>query len=198
MPVKQSELAELVGKNILVQEEDESQPEGYREVAGRCAAATQKDGIVLRLRGRTHIIPMEKVIDIIPEGKSRKIILLQVGPVQEGAMRQHLLDRHGFTMARVEAMTEDLALLEHAQVDHDGHGHRHTPRNRTAPTELRRASLPVVTEEDVRQHLASRHGIPVDVAKLMDMNVAMTTHGRLHFTPLGHYHPDSPIQGKEG
>lgn len=193
MPVKQSELAELVGKNILVQEEDDAQPEGYREVAGRCAAATAKDGIVLRLRGRTHIIPMEKVIDIIPEGKSRKIVILQVGPVQEGGMRQHLLDRHGFSMARIEAMTEEAALLEHARIDHEGYAHRHTPRQRTAPVELRRAALPAVAEEDIRQHLASRHGVPVDVAKLMEMSAAMATHDKLHYTPLGHYHPDSPL-----
>lgn len=195
MPVKLSEFPSLIGRNILVQEEDESQPEGYREVAGKCAAATAKDGIVLRLRGRTHIIPTDKIIDIIPEGKSRKMSIHQVGPVQEGGMRQHLLDRHGYTLPRVEAMTEELALVEHALISHEGLGHRHTPRQRTAPVELRSILIPSMTEEDIRQHLASRHGVPVDVAKLMEISVAMSTHEKLHYSPLGHYHPDGPIKG---
>ena len=43
--------------------------------------------------------------------------------------RHHLLDRHGYELAAINAMTDEAAFREHEMLDHDRLGHYHTQQS---------------------------------------------------------------------
>lgn len=86
--------------------------------------------ILLKLKGRTNseLIEVDEIEDIqfAPE-KAKELKAKTLTPVKFGSVRQHLLDRHGYTLEQVNAMTEEDAFELHRSIDHKAQelGHVH-------------------------------------------------------------------------
>jgi hypothetical protein len=99
------------------------------EVEGTAQAANEL-GILLKPKGRTNLDLIEAAdiedIKLAPE-PDKKLAAKTLKDVELGNAKQHLLDRHGLTLADVNALTEESAFSYHSTLDHKaldlGHVH---------------------------------------------------------------------------
>ena len=125
MTVATQDLASYEGKSIIltVANDDGS----AREVTGKVEAASEA-GMAFREKGKRDVelvMPNEIVeIALAPE-KPKKINQKKLKPISDERMRQHLADRHGFTLEEVNGMTDSEAVELHDNIDHSNLGHRH-------------------------------------------------------------------------
>lgn len=145
MPIKVSEIVDLVEHNVVVQVdlEGDDSDETYREVTGRLLAAGPQ-GVVVQSKTTTEIIVFADILDIEEvEVRSGKVIRRMVAALKPSsrnklavrildevemiAARQHLADRHAYPMNLLAGTTDEMALAIHAGLDHSNLGHIHAP-----------------------------------------------------------------------
>lgn len=145
MPIKMSDLADLINKVVTVQIDisNTSEDEDFREITGKLLAATSK-GIVVQTRSNTEIIELSALLDVEEAAKRptlhivrRWIKTVTLGTptgvvvkrwIEEAAMpsvRQHLTDRHGVPLDLIKALSPEAAMTMHQGIDHSLLGHEH-------------------------------------------------------------------------
>jgi hypothetical protein len=125
MGITTSELPNLIGKVLVVQVTVVGQDdEDYREVRGKCLVANDA-GLVIQTRSRSEMIKMAEVIDVDVEPKVKRLTHRWLGEIDDDAVRQHLLDRHGMPYDLIKSLDERTAVGLHDKINHAQLGHRH-------------------------------------------------------------------------
>jgi hypothetical protein len=86
-------------------------------------------GVMFKPKGssKTDIIEGSNIVEVrLAPAKPKKLTVKKLKPIAVGQVRQHLVDRHGYTIADIEKMGEAEAAKFHDELDHSGLGHRHT------------------------------------------------------------------------
>lgn len=109
------------------------------EVEGTAQAANSV-GILLKPKGKTTIdiielAQIESVRYVADKPKSLAAKVLK--PVEFGQARNHLLERHGYTLTQINDMDEQAAFDAHNAIDHKASdlGHVHGDKNKTERAE---------------------------------------------------------------
>jgi len=128
----------FTGKKIVVVHKvdgkvDAEESEGTAEVGN-------EGGILFKPKGKTQLVLLEagNIIEVrFVEDKPKNLARKVLKPVQFGQARNHLLERHGYTLAAVNALTEQSAFDEHEQIDHEAQdlGHVHGDKEATPRAE---------------------------------------------------------------
>lgn len=125
MGITTSELPNLIGKILVVQVTVVGvDDEDYREVRGKCLVANAA-GLVIQTRSRSEMVNMADVIDVDIEPKMKRLTRRWLGEIEDDAVRQHLLDRHGMPFDLIKSMDVHMAVALHDKINHQPLGHRH-------------------------------------------------------------------------
>lgn len=85
-------------------------------------------GIVFKPKGASKgsIVPAAKLGDIeeVVAGP-KKLRGRTIPQVHDGKYREHLIERHGYKITEIQAMSEDEAKAFHQSIDHSDLGHKH-------------------------------------------------------------------------
>lgn len=109
--------------------------------------AASTDVILVRPKGRTSqlLIDVPTLESISLDDDAIKDVRQRtLRPVKLGDARQHLADRHGWTLFRVNRLTEETAFAEHEAANHDELSHCHKE-----PEEVKASEDTEATESDV-------------------------------------------------
>lgn len=132
MSVDPNTLAAFNGKNVTITlvGENAGTYEGKVEAASPIGVAFKPKG-----KGSWILDPTE--IDAIDASAViKKITRKSMLPASLENIRQHLVDRHGYEIAAIEAMTPDQALAWHnTDLDHSKLGHDHDAKPKAAEAE---------------------------------------------------------------
>ena len=97
------------------------------ELEGKIEAASEF-GIAFREKGKrdADLVELNQIEEVaaVPT-KPKKLVQKKLKPVSDSGVRQHLLDRHGYSRSAVNEMSEEQAVAEHNGIDHSDLGHRH-------------------------------------------------------------------------
>jgi hypothetical protein len=109
------------------------------EIEGTVLAA-QPEMLMVKPKGKTQatLIPTGEIAEIDFASESAKAIARKtLKPVEYGQARSHLLERHGFKLARVNKLSEKEAFELHKEIDHEKEdlGHVHGDKNATERAE---------------------------------------------------------------
>lgn len=136
------DLSQYAGQRVIVTvnlDEPNAKGETCVEVEGTAEAANAA-GIMFKPKGRTsvEIIEIAKIerVQFAPEKpKDLKAKPLQL--VKYGTARAHLLERHGYKISSVNALTEEQALRTHGEIEHEAQelGHLHQEKTETPRVE---------------------------------------------------------------
>lgn len=123
MSVDPNILADYAGKNVNIVLTGE-----YAELSGEGkveAASTM--GVAFKPKGKGSVIVLPSDIDAIEAAAViKKITRKSMLPVNLDNIRQHLVDRHGYEVEAIEAMTPEQALAWHNNdLNHEKLGHDH-------------------------------------------------------------------------
>lgn len=136
MSVAVQELTGFQGKRVVLHviAEDGS----VTEVEGKIEAASEA-GVAFKEKGKSGLelyIP-EQIESIQPApDRPKAVARKKMKPVARGAVRQHLLDRHGVQLSWAKAANEDDAFAYHESLDHTDLGHHHVePEEQTSERE---------------------------------------------------------------
>lgn len=135
MSVESTDLSKFVDQRVRLVVNPKAGEEGKAtEVEGTALAANEL-GVLLKPKGRTQaeLVELAQIesISLAPE-KLKELKSKRLDPVKPGSARQHLLDRHGFSLERVNKLTEDAALKSHGEIDHSSLGHYHAEKEAEA------------------------------------------------------------------
>lgn len=137
MSVSTENLAQYENKKIVVVKKNEDG--SASEIEGVAQAANEL-GILIKPKGKTNfdLVPIGDIEEIrYVEGTVKKLTRKTLKEVEFGQARNHLLERHGFTLAQVNDMDEKSAFEKHNAIDHEGSdlGHVHGDKNKTERAE---------------------------------------------------------------
>lgn len=127
-----NDLSQYEGKKIIVVKKD---GENAVELEGTAQTANEV-GILLKPKGKAtvDIVSAEDIVEVRyvvekPKALTRKTLKV----VEFGQARNHLLERHGYTLARINEMDEQEALNEHSRINHEAAdlGHVHGDKSET-------------------------------------------------------------------
>ena len=85
-------------------------------------------GLMFKEKGKSGVQLVEVgQIEGVDElaAKEPNVTVKKLLPVAAGRMRQHLADRHGYELERVNGLSEAQAETEHDEIDHSVLAHRH-------------------------------------------------------------------------
>lgn len=119
--------SDLVGKKVIVSTINPDTGEEFEKPGVLYSVAAQ--GILLIPKGKSagDLIFNHEIRDIVLNEPDVGFRSKKIPPVAPGKMRQHLLDRHGYQVPRVEAVSEEEATSWH-DAEHNGNtvlGHYH-------------------------------------------------------------------------
>lgn len=126
------------GKKIVLVRNEPGKTDAV-ELEGTATIANEM-GILLKPKGKTslELIDLDQIesVEFVVE-KDKPLSRKTLKVVEYGAAKNHLLERHGFTLARVNELSEKDALKLHNSIDHeaDDLGHVHGDKNATARAE---------------------------------------------------------------
>jgi hypothetical protein len=139
--VEEIQLDQYIGKRVVVVRNvnGENGPEAV-EIEGYVETANAK-GVLLKPKGKTQfdLIEADEIekIDLAPE--DTKLKARRINPVKLGQAKNHLLERHGYTLTQVNDMTEQEAFEFHLSLDHKaedlGHYHAEKPAKKDDDSE---------------------------------------------------------------
>ena len=94
-------------------------------------------GILLKPKGKAtfDLIPIDEIEDVFEKvEESKDIKASKLKPVARDKVKRHLLDRHGYTLAWVNGVTDEQAETHHNEIDHKGKdlGHYHATEEEKA------------------------------------------------------------------
>lgn len=130
-------LEQYTGKKIIVIKKSEDG--SAVEVEGTAQVANEQ-GILIKPKGKTtlELVVAGDIEDVRyvadkPKALTAKVLKL----VEFGGARNHLLERHGYTLEQVNGMDEQAAFDAHNEIDHEGDnlGHVHGDKNKTERVE---------------------------------------------------------------
>lgn len=117
-------------KVIVVRNLSEPNDEGHgsEEVEGKVLSANNEVGLLIKPVGKvmaTLIKPSEiEKVELAPT-TLRTFKQKVVKEVTLDAVRQHLIDKHGFSLTLINSADENRAMKIHADIDHSDLGHAH-------------------------------------------------------------------------
>lgn len=118
-------LPQYAGRKVLLTTKAEG---GDAETVEGTAEVANEKGLIFRPKGRSRSSLVEAAdivsVEFAPT-TSKTLEASRVLPVQPGRVRQHLLDRHGWSLTAVNGLSEDEAIERHNKIDHSDLGHRH-------------------------------------------------------------------------
>ena len=125
MTVQAQTLSEFNGKNVILHliQDDNS----VKEVEGKIEAASAA-GVAFREKGKRDVDLVEphQIEEIAPAPeKPKRVIQKKLKPIADGNVRQHLVDRHGFSLPQAQELSEADAVELHNNIDHSELGHKH-------------------------------------------------------------------------
>lgn len=85
-------------------------------------------GLMFKEKGKSNVQLIEAdSIVAVSELATRepKVTVKTLQPIAEGRVRQHLADRHGYTVEQANGLTEAQAKVEHDGIDHSTLAHKH-------------------------------------------------------------------------
>lgn len=119
MAVEATELSQYEGKKVvLVQNQGEGKDAIELEGTAEKANAL---GVLLKPKGKVklELIELDTIEDIrLAPDTSANLKAKKLKVVKLGQARSHLLERHGYTLAQVNELTEDAAYELHAGLNH--------------------------------------------------------------------------------
>lgn len=123
------------GKKVVVVRTVSGQTEA-EEIEGTCEVGNEL-GLLVKPKGKTQLelIDAESVVEVrYAEESVKKLARKTLKVVEFGQARSHLLERHGWTLAQVNGISEKEALDAHEQIDHEANdlGHVHGDKKATA------------------------------------------------------------------
>jgi len=129
---------QFAGKRVIVVHRVDGKTDA-EEVEGTAEAANDQ-AILLKPKGKTQLQLIEagniedvRFVEDKPKALARKTLKV----VQFGQARNHLLERHAFTLSQVNEMSEQEALEKHEGIDHEASdlGHVHGDKDATPRAE---------------------------------------------------------------
>lgn len=131
MDLAQIDLSEYKGKKVtLVRKLDKPNAEGHQaeEIEGTVLSGNNEVGIFIKAKGRTmgELVKVDQIEDVrvLPTTiKALKAKAIKMPTLDN--VRQHLLDKHGFSISFVNTADEERAAKLHAAIDHSDLGHNH-------------------------------------------------------------------------
>jgi hypothetical protein len=136
MTVAAADMAQYEGQKVVVEHElDEPAEDGSTTATTEGKAdVANPTGLLLKPKGKSGLVllSLDKIVSIsyAPE-KAKKISVKKVKIIGYGGVRQHLADRHGYTVADLENVAEESALQLHNDLDHEAEGvaHKHVDKD---------------------------------------------------------------------
>lgn len=113
------------GKRVIVVVNGENGE--AQEIEGTIDSVTA-GAFILRPKGKTKVelIEDDDVLEIKDAPTPTKALKAKsLKPIELGQARAHLLDRHGYKLSDINALSEQEAFDFHATVDHSELGHNH-------------------------------------------------------------------------
>lgn len=127
---------------LTVQDTDGSE----KEIEGTIEAASAA-GVVIRQKGarRSEVYAAAQILsaEVLLVGK--KIKRRQLQPIEVEEAKQHLADRHGYSLPDVEPFTDEQALDFHGTINHENLAHYH---RKPTPVEAAIAEAELEADED--------------------------------------------------
>lgn len=120
-----SQLSGYDGKRVVVTHnlpEKNDKGEGAVEIEGTVQVGNEI-GLLIKPKGQVNfkLVPLGEIepgsIKLVQD-KSTTIKASKLKPVKIGQARRHLLERHGFTLTKVNGLTEEDAAKLHDSIDH--------------------------------------------------------------------------------
>jgi hypothetical protein len=133
-----SNLSKFADKKVIVVHRVEGSTDAV-ETEGTAQAANE-GGILLKPKGKTQMILIEapaiedvRFVDEKPKEIKRKLLKV----VEFGQARNHLLERHGWTLKQVNEISEKAAYETHEKIDHVSAdiGHEHGEKDKAEKAE---------------------------------------------------------------
>lgn len=116
-----SDFSALVNERVVVTTTDGETIEGLLEAASDLGVVVKpKHSAKSTLLEADEVSSIEKA-----EASAKKLKPRSLPQVNEGKYRLHLIDRHGYTIEQIEAMSEEKAQEFHESINHEGLGHFH-------------------------------------------------------------------------
>lgn len=115
------QLVELTGKDVTLTLTEGNTLEGKVEAASEAGIAFKEKG-----KGKLDLYTPDQItgVEAAPE-KPKPVTQKKLKPIALGQARQHLLDRHGVTLAWAKDADEQAAFEYHQGLDHSDLGHKH-------------------------------------------------------------------------
>lgn len=143
--IEKAEWKTLVSKKVTIVRnlpEPNEKGESSVEIEGTVQAIND-EAVLIKPKGKVNfeMIPAGEIEEIYPTPEGdKKFTRSKLKEVAEGAMRRHLLDRHGITLTWANAATEEQAVEYHSGLNHEeldlGHVHvAEKAEEAAAPTE---------------------------------------------------------------
>jgi hypothetical protein len=127
-----ADYSEFEGKKVILTatvDGEQVELEGTAETVNELAILFKPKG-----KAKLDIIEAENIVGVryAPE-KPKTLKAKSLLPIQYGQARQHLIDRHGYTLSDINAMTEEQAYNFHKELDHKASdlGHVHAAKEQT-------------------------------------------------------------------
>ncbi|HEY6021160.1 MAG TPA: hypothetical protein VIY48_15025 [Candidatus Paceibacterota bacterium] len=120
-------LADFNDKKVVIVHNEDGKTEAT-ETEGTVQGANEQ-GVLLKPKGKTNfqLITKDKIVEIrLAPDTAKNIGQRKLKIITLGQARQHLADRHGYTLEQVNALTEEAAFTEHNKIDHAKLGHLHS------------------------------------------------------------------------
>jgi len=136
---------ELVGKLVVIEKTNGEVLNGTLE------AANPGVGAVLKPKGkaRTILLEWDEIQEISRKARGpKKLRQKHLKPIEITAVRDHLIDRHGYELEAIQALSDQEAAEFHDGLDHSTLGHDHARGQGNAGAESA-ASPDEVDDEDV-------------------------------------------------
>lgn len=130
MSVDPATLADFTKKKvILVAKGTDGQAHEFEGTVSGASPA----GLAFKQKGKRDVSLVEpddiEDIRLVPD-RPKKMVQKKIDLIKEGNVRQHLVDRHGYTLEEGNELTEEQAIAVHDTIDHKGLGHRHVAKKK--------------------------------------------------------------------
>jgi len=129
-----ADYSQFQGKKVVIVRNEPGKAEA-EEIEGTVEASNEM-GVLIKPKGKSQLLLIEVAeidhIDFV-ESKLKELTRKVLKPVEFGQARNHLLERHAYSLASVNKLTEKEAFEFHATIDHEGDdlGHTHEDKDAT-------------------------------------------------------------------
>lgn len=134
MTVAAETMDQYQGQKVIARVTPENGEGDVESLEGKAEVANES-GLLLKVKGRSglQLIALDRVeaLEFAPE-TPKKIATKTVKVIGYGKVRQHLADRHGWTVSDLEEVSEEDALNTHQGLDHKVEGIAHVHGDKKA------------------------------------------------------------------